>query len=320
MKQLTGDRLAERLGSLSEPVRLRLLAMLEAEELSVGEVARVLQLPQSTVSRHLKVLADAGWTSKRALGTATLYRLDAEGLDPEAAALWAPVRESLAGLPDVEEDRTRLAAVLAERPTDSLAFFGRIAGEWDELRRDLFGGRFTAEALLSLIPPTWVVADLGCGTGDAAAWLGARVERVVAVDRSDAMLDAARKRLGGAPNVEFLAGELELLPIERASVDATVSLLVLHHVASPEAALGEMARVLRTSRGGGVALVVDMLGHSRTEYRLTMGHKHLGFDPNAVGAWMRRAGFHTVRITELAREPEGKGPGLFAAAGWKAPT
>lgn len=320
MKQLAGDRLADRLGSLSEPVRLRVLALLGAEELSVGEVARVLQLPQSTVSRHLKVLAEAGWIAKRAVGTATLYRLDAEGLDPEGAALWAPVRESLASSPEVEEDRTRLQAVIAERPTDSLAFFGRIAGEWDELRRDLFGGRFTAEALLSLIPPTWVVADLGCGTGDAAAWLGPRVERVVAVDRSDAMLDAARKRLDRAPNVEFLPGELELLPLGRESVDATVSLLVLHHVERPDAAITEMARVLRTTRGGGVALIVDMLGHARAEYRLTMGHKHLGFDPEAVEAWMRRAGFHTVRTTELAREPEGKGPGLFAAAGWKPPS
>jgi ArsR family transcriptional regulator len=118
--------------------------------------------------------------------------------------------------------------------------------------------------------------------------------------------------------VEFLPGELEVLPLERGSVDATVSLLVLHHVEQPELAIAEMARVLRTSRGGGVALVVDMLRHSRAEYRLTMGHKHLGFDPETIGAWMSRAGLERVRLTELAREPEGKGPGLFAAAGWNA--
>ncbi len=320
MKHATGDRLAERLASLSEPIRLRVLALLGVEELSVGEVARVLQLPQSTVSRHLKVLAEAGWIDKRAAGTATLYRMDAGSLDAEAGALWAPIHASLADSPDVEEDRSRLEAVLAERPTDSHAFFGRIAGDWDELRRGLFGGRFTAEALLSLLPPTWAVADLGCGTGDAAAWLGPRVERVIAVDRSDVMLEAARKRLGERSNVDFLPGELELLPLEDESVDATVSLLVLHHVERPQAALAEMARVLRTERGGGVALVVDMLEHSRAEYRLTMGHKHLGFDPATVGEWMREAGFATVRRIELAREPEGKGPGLFAAAGWKART
>lgn len=317
MKQATGDRLAERLGSLSEPVRLRVLALLAAEELSVGEVARVLQLPQSTVSRHLKVLAEAGWIEKRAAGTATLYRMELGDLDDGAAALWAPVRGALEGSEEVGEDRTRLKAVLAERPSDSHAFFGRIAGDWDELRRGLFGARFTSEALLSLIPPHWTVADLGCGTGDAAAWLAPRVERVVAVDRSRAMLDAAQKRLEGAANVRFVEGELERLPLESGSVDAAASLLVLHHVEHPREALAEMARVVRCDRGGGVALVVDMLEHSRTEYRLTMGHKHLGFDPALVRTWMRDAGFQTVRASELAREPEGKGPGLFAVAGWK---
>jgi ubiquinone/menaquinone biosynthesis C-methylase UbiE/DNA-binding transcriptional ArsR family regulator len=316
MKPSRTTMMAERLDSLSEPVRLRVLVLLAGEELSVGEVAKVLQLPQSTVSRHLKVLAEAGWVSKRAVGTATLYRLDAEDLDAGGAALWEPVRGSLEGSREIAEDRERLAAVLAERPGDSEAFFGRIAGEWDAVRHELFGERFTLEALLGLVIPRWVVADLGCGTGDAAAWLGPLVERVVAIDQSPAMLDAARVRLGGISAVDFVQGELTELPLPDRSVDAAVCSLVLHHVGEPAAAVGQMARVLRTARGGGVALIVDMLEHRRSEYRHTMGHKHLGFRPEAVVGWLRGAGFARASYRELARDPAAKGPALFAAAGW----
>lgn len=307
---------ADRLGSLSEPVRLRVLSLLAAEELSVGEVAKVLQLPQSTVSRHLKVLAEAGWVGKRASGTATLYWMELGELDSNAAALWEPVQASLEGSREIAEDRERLAAVLAERPADSQAYFGRIAGEWEDVRRDLFGERFMLESLIGLIPPTWVVADLGCGTGDAAALLGPVVERVVAVDLSAPMLEAAKKRLGHIPSVEFVEGSLESLPIEDASVDAAVCSLVLHHVEEPRKVIGQMARVLRASRHGGVALVVEMLEHRRIEYRHTMGHRHLGFAPGQVTEWMREAGFVRTTSRELAREPSGRGPGLFAAAGW----
>ncbi|VAX36268.1 hypothetical protein MNBD_PLANCTO03-1053 [hydrothermal vent metagenome] len=316
MKTSRTTQTACRLDSLSESVRLRVLSLLAAEELSVGEVAKVVQLPQSTVSRHLKILAEAGWVAKRASGTATLYRMDSDDLDESAAALWQPVRESLEGSREIAEDRERLAAVLAERPADSQAYFGRIAGEWEAVRHDLFGERFTLEALLGLIPPRWVVADLGCGTGDAAAWLGPRVERVIAVDRSEAMLNAARKRLAGIPSVEFVEGEVESLPLADGSVDAAVSLLVLHHLEDPAAAIGQMARVVRTSRGGGVALIVEMLEHRRTEYRHTMGHKHLGFRPEAMVGWLRGAGFTRAEYRELARDPSGKGPGLFVAVGW----
>lgn len=316
MKSSRTQQTAERLGSLSEPVRLRVLTILADEELSVGEVAKVLQLPQSTVSRHLKLLAEAGWVGKRSVGTATLYRMDAAELDEAAEAMWQPVRRSLEGSREIAEDRERLAAVLAERPADSQAFFGRIAGEWEDVRRELFGDRFTAEALLGLIPPDWVVADLGCGTGDAAALLGPIVERVVAVDLSAPMLEAARSRLGGIPSVEFVEGSLESLPLADRSVDAAVCSLVLHHVEDPEAVIRQMARVVRPDRRGGVALVVDMLEHRRTEYRHTMGHRHLGFRPESVTGWMRGAGFEAVRCRELAREPAGRGPPLFAATGW----
>ena len=314
MKRTAGSiPVSERLSLLSEPVRLRILRLLEGEELSVGEVARVVQLPQSTVSRHLKVLGEGEWLLRRAAGTATYYRLVHDDLHPDARALWITVRDQLGQSLELAEDSRRLDAVLAERPADTQAFFGRIAGEWDRVRGDLFGERFTPVALLSLLPRDWVVADLGCGTGDAAEWLAPRVERVIAIDRSDAMLKAATKRLKGLGNVETIAADLGSLPLESGCVDAAACLLVLHHLPNPGDALAEMSRVLRRDRGGGIALVVDMVEHDRAEYRQTMGHVHLGFSREHMTGLFVEAGFEEPTFVELPSDPDGKGPGLFAA-------
>lgn len=308
--------LSEQLAELAEPTRLRLLVLLEREELSVGEVASVVQMPQSTVSRHLKLLAEGGWLVRRSVGTASYYRLVAEELDPGASALWQAVRSRLDDIPERHEDDRRLVAVLADRRADSVAFFGRLAGEWDELRRGLFGAGFTAPALLSLLPDSWTIADLGCGTGNASEQVAPCVSRVLAIDQSEAMLDAARKRLADAHNIEYRVGGLEALPLEDSSVDAAICLLVLHHIEEPLAAMREMFRVLRRDRGGGVALIVDMVEHRRTEYRVTFGHRHLGFSRTDIEHMLQQAGFERTRVRELPSNPEGKGPGLFAATGW----
>jgi len=312
--------LPDRLAALSEPIRLRIARLVEQQELSVGEVAHVVQLPQSTVSRHLKVLADAGWVERRTEGTATLYRLSLDDLAEEARSVWVAVRAGLlaSGDPSLEEDMRRLTSVLAERRTDSIAFFGRVAGEWDKVRGELFGEGFTAKALLALLSRDWVVADLGCGTGNAAELLAPFVREVIAIDRSGPMLDAARKRLTGdgapakAGTVRFIEGELERVPLMDAAVDAAVCVLVLHHLPEPEAAVREMRRIVRP---GGPALIVDMYEHDRTEYRRLMGHVHLGFSSPAIEKMMRGAGFADVHVSALASEGEAKGPGLFAAVG-----
>ena len=183
------------------------------------------------------------------------------------------------------------------------------------MRSRLFGADFTLRSLLALLPRNWVVADLGCGTGNASELLAPHVERVVAVDMSDPMLQAAKKRLAGLQNVQFAAGPLERLPLKDDSVDAVVCVLVLHHLDEPGAALREMRRVLRDGRGGGVALVVDMVEHTRDEYRSLMGHKRLGFSAAEMTKLMTDAGFGSVRVQPLPAEIDAKGPGLFAATG-----
>lgn len=305
---------AGRLATLSEPIRLRLLRLLEAEELTVGEVAKVVQMPQSTVSRQLKVLGDAGWLARRSEGTATLYRMVLDDLGVWDRSIWLAVREGLGEGPEFKEDGRRLKAVVAARRLDSQAFFGRVAGEWDDVRNELFGRGFTAQGLLGLLPREWTVADVGCGTGNVAELLAPWVGRLIAVDRSEPMLAAARKRLAGAKNIEFVEGEISRLPLGDGAVDAAVCVLVLHHVAEPGPAVAEMARIVRR---GGTVLAADMVEHGREEYRRMMGHVHLGFSRGAVEEAFRAAGLGDVRWTALPSDPEGRGPGLFVATGRK---
>ncbi|MFT3685412.1 MAG: metalloregulator ArsR/SmtB family transcription factor [Phycisphaerales bacterium] len=306
--------LVDRLAALSEPVRLRLLRLLEREELSVGELAKIVQLPQSTVSRHLKVLGDGGWIVSRSEGTSTLLRLVLDDLDEPHRALWRTVREQLGGTPELEEDTRRLTSVLAERMGDTQAFFGRVAGEWDGVRRELFGERATVQALLALLPEAWTVADIGCGTGNAAEVLAPLVSKVIAIDQSEAMLAAARKRLKGVENVEFMRGDVEKLPLKDASVDAAVCVLVLHHIEDPTVACREMARVLKP---GGVCLIVDMVEHDRVQYKHTMGHRWLGFGVPELVRLLGTVGLDSVKVSVLPAVAEAKGPGLFACAARK---
>lgn len=314
MKNIDATRLVEWLNDLGDVTRLRILALVEREELGVGEISRIVQLPQSTVSRHLKQLFENGWVVKRTVGTASLYRLMAEEIPGTAAELWTLARGRIEDSSAFKDDRHRMEEVLAARQTDSKAFFGRIGGEWDELRRELFGRDFSADALLGLLSPNMVVADIGCGTGDATAHLAPYIGRIIAIDREPAMLEAARKRLKGFSNVTFRQGDLEQLPLDDASVDAATVFLVLHHIEDPAAAVRELARVLKK---GGVIMIVDMVAHDRETYRHTMGHLHLGFDEKDVRRWAQAAGLSNVRMRRLRPDTESKGPGLFVATMWK---
>jgi len=300
----------EAMSLLSDPLRLRLLRLLDQHELGVGELARIVQVPQSTVSRHLKPLFESKWLVKRAEGTTSLYRHDPAAMVGPLRQLWELTREQIVTVTAIADDDHRLAQVLAERRGDSAQFFGRIGGDWSQLRGDLFGEGFTDGALLAMIDPGWTVADIGCGTGEATERLAPLVARVIAVDREASMLTAARHRLRGMQNVEFRKGDVHALPIGDAEVDAATAMLLLHHIDDPCAAIAEIARTLRP---GGRLLVVDMVAHDREHFRHTMGHRHLGFTPTDVAEWDGCGGLSLRRIHRLRPDTEAKGPGLFAA-------
>jgi ArsR family transcriptional regulator len=299
----------ERLGALADETRSRLLLLLDRHELAVGELCSVLQLPQSTVSRHLKVLGDGGWVVGRADGSSRRYTM-APDLEPEARRLWQVVRVQLAGGAAAAQDAERLRSVLAERRTRSQEFFTVAAAQWDALRAELFGQRADLVALPGLLDEEWTVGDLGCGTGQLTSALAPFVRRVIAVDQSRAMLAAARSRLREHGNVEIRSGDLEQLPIEDRELDAAVLLLVLHYVAEPASVLAQARRALKP---GGRLLVVDMTPHARDEYRQTMGHVWQGFAHDQITAWAAEAGLERVCYRSLPPEPQAKGPGLFAA-------
>lgn len=303
-------RIHDHLNVLSDATRGRLLLVLEGQELTVSELCAVLQMPQSTVSRHLKVLVDDAWLEVRPEGTSRFYLLEGDRLDKIRRKLWHAVRSELAALPAAAQDAQRLASVLAERASASREFFLASAGEWDRLRRELFGRQAAPAALLGLLDPGLVVGDLGCGTGAVSAALAPFIARVVAVDGSPSMLAAARERLAGVETVEIRSGELEELPVRDGELDAAVLHLVLHHVAEPGRVIAEAARALRPA---GRLLVVDMNPHDRQEYRHEMGHVWLGFDRRQIGKWIEGAGLGELRVVPLPADPEAKGPTLFAA-------
>jgi len=176
------------MSSLSDPTRLRLLHLLEFHELGVAELCEVLQLPQSTVSRHLKVLTDQGWTRHRREGTAHMYRTCAEELESAAGTLWELARRQVEQWATLKQDRVRLMRCLRKRERDPKAFFADAARRWDEMRAELYGQGCTVAALLAMLPAGWTVADLGCGTGWALSYLSPYVGRVIGVDQSPQML------------------------------------------------------------------------------------------------------------------------------------
>jgi len=298
---------------LADPTRLRLLRLLERHELGVVDLCDVLQAPQSTVSRHLKVLGDGGWVRGRREGTTNLYRMILDELEAPARRLWLLAREQTDTWSTVAQDRLRLERRLREREEKGgEAFFAGAAGEWDKVRSELYGQAFGVEAMLAMLPAGYVVADLGCGTGRMSEQLAGHVKQVIAVDNSPAMLKAAKKRLEGRENVDLRRGEVEALPIESGSCDAAVLVLVLTYVAEPAKGIGETARVLKP---GGRGVIVDLLPHDRPEFRRVMGQKHMGFSPGDVERWMGEAGFARVSCRALPPEPAAKGPALFLAAG-----
>ncbi len=305
-----GDSIFAHLGLLAEPTRARILRVLEREELGVGELKRVLQLPQSTVSRHLKALLVQGWIERRTEGASSRVRMANPGPSPEAAQLWSLVRDDPASARAAAEDLARLDDLVAQRQVDSRAFFGRVAARWDALRDELYGRDFTLPALTSLLPPTWTVVDLGCGTGETLARLAPAVRRVIGVDQEASMLDAARARLAGHDRVELIEADLTALPLPDATADAAVCVLVFHHLPDPARALAEARRVLKP---GGVLVLVDMVAHDRAAYRQTMGHRHLGFAPDAVAALADSAGLTLEDLHRLPADPEAQGPALFVA-------
>ena len=301
---------------LSEPLRLRILSLLEAEELSVGELSRCLGVSQSRVSNHLRVLREAELLAERHVGTSTFLRM-ARPTNGAAIAgrLWDVLREEMEALPDHGADQVRLESVLAERSGGD-SFFDRAAGEWDKIAGAFETGLARERAAGHLLPARFEVADLGCGTGYMGAALLGRASRLISVDFSDPMLAEAKKRLLKNPRgteLEFRQGTLDHLPLEDAEVDGVLAGMVLHHMEAPDRALEEMFRILRP---GGSVSVLELAPHGESWMRQELNDLHLGLEPGDVLAAFERAGFEDLVLDPVedryqpSRADESAGEGV----------
>jgi ArsR family transcriptional regulator len=284
------------LGLLAEPSRVRLLALLAEQELTVGELCAATELGQSRVSTHLGKLREAGLLRDRRAGGSTFYRM-ANGEMPEAARkLWSVVAADLDDA-QVAADRRRCAGVLRAR-----AATGRwpdsVAGEmerhyspgrtWEALARGLIG-------LVELGD----VLDAGAGDGATAQLIAPRARSVTCVDISETLIDAARVRLAGHPNAKAQVADLGDLPFAEASFDQVLALNVLTHLRAPGRAVGELARVLRP---GGRLVLVTLAAHDHLDVTSGYGHVHPGFRPAEVRRLIERAGLAVEQCALTSRE------------------
>ena len=308
------DRLLRWMNGLADETRLRLLSLLAEHELGVSDLCDVLQLPQSTVSRHLKILADEAWVSSRRQGTTNLYQVVLDELEERQRELWLITREEAKDWATLAQDKLRLQQFVLNKHQDADAFFADAAEQWESIRHELYGQHFTTDAMLALIPSQWTLADLGCGSGILAAELAPYVSQVIGVDNSEPMLIAAQQRTEAATNIDLRKGELTAIPIEDGAVDATLCVIVLSYIQDAAAAVKEMARILKP---GGRAVIVDLLAHNRDPFRRQMGQVHTGFTTDRMTELLEQAGLDNATCRPLPPAPEATGPALLIATATK---
>lgn len=304
---------AELFKALSDATRQQLLQLLTTQELSVSELVEVLRQPQSTVSRHLKVLHEAGLLVDRRVGAAVRYSavppavIEGEtGVGKASQAgngIHVSLRDRLLDWARQEPldggVRARLEGALRRRQGSPTDFFEAVGSRWDQMRVESFGEVFHFEALVALLPRKWTVADIGTGTGYLLPVLAKQFRKVIAVDPAERMLALARRRVEQLEHgeVEFRRGSLAKLPLGDGEVDLAIASLVLHHVPEPDRALVEIRRCLKK---GGQALIIEQSDHDDAVFQERTGDLWRGFGPGVLEGWLRGAGFVDVETRPLS--------------------
>lgn len=303
-------RIEPTLRALADPTRLRIMRLLAAMELAVGELALVLGQSQPRVSRHIRILCDAGLAERRKEGAWVFLRsaigeLRAPPLGAVAARLLAVAEEGDAQFAArCAEDRRHLAAIRAARESAAQTYFARHAAEWDELR-GLHSPDGPVEAALAKALggiSLGALLDVGTGTGRIAELLSPRAVQVTGLDKSPEMLRLARTRLQDLPagQLDLVQGDFTALPFAAASFDTVVFHQVLHYAQEPEPALTEAARVCRP---GGTIAIVDFAAHDREELRSQHAHARLGFSDEQMLTLLAEAGFQAAPSVALPGKP-----------------
>jgi SAM-dependent methyltransferase len=281
----------------ADPNRLRILLLLNGEELSVAELQEILAMGQSTISTHLSQLKQAGLVEDRRTGKNNLYRRPAG-----STALDQLLADAEQEIPEAARDQAARRRVLTKRQDRTRAFFDSVAGR---LNRNYVPGKSwksLAEALLRLLPPV-TIADLGAGEGASALLLSRTAKRVIAVDSSARMIEVGRAEAlrNGIQNVEFRLGDMEEIPIGAGEVDLVFFSQSLHHVLHPERALHEAARILAP---GGRIVILDLARHRFEEARELYADEWLGFSESDLESMLHAAGFTSIETTLVDKEAD----------------
>ena len=289
---------------VADPNRLRILLLLEREELSVAELQEILSMGQSTLSTHLSQLKQTGLVEDRRTGKNILYRLQAtRGTQAKSfAQLLDVLRQGAAEIPESDRDAEALRLVLRKRQDKMRSYFDELAGRFG---RQYVPGRSwkgVAEMLLRLLPPL-VIADLGAGEGTLSQLLAQRAKKVIAVDNSEKMVEfgAGLARKHGVKNLQYRQGDLESVPIDNASVDLALFSQSLHHAQHPQRAIVEAHRILKP---GGRIAVLDLVKHHFEEAREMYADLWLGFTEVEIESFLREGGFKNVQTSVVHREQE----------------
>jgi len=287
---------------LADPSRLRILLLVEREELSVAELQEILGMGQSRISTHLAQLKQAGLVEDRRNGKSILYRLK-HGIQSNGfSQMLGVLRQAAAEIPEAEQDSEALRLALRRRQDKMRSYFDELAGKFG---RNYVPGRSwqgLAETLLTLMPPM-VIADLGAGEGTFSQLLARRSKKVIAVDNSEKMVEYGREwaRKHGVKNLEYRKGDLEEVPIPDATVDLAFFSQALHHAQHPDRAVAEASRILKP---GGRIVVLDLLRHSYEEARELYADLWLGFTEVEVTRFLRQAGFKNIETSIVHSEED----------------
>ena len=289
------------LRALSDPTRLRIVALLEKDELSVNELQEITRLGQSRISTHLGLLSDCGLVQSRREGKRTFYKLNQQA-DTVAGEF---IQLAIRGAKELTEqagDQINLKRILSRRREQAQVYFNHIAGRFDRVYGPGRSWQAFGHLLLRMLPPL-VVADLGAGEGLLSELLARRCKKVIAVDNSERIVafGAAKAKKNGLKNLEFRLGDLQNPPVEAGSVDLVILSQALHHAEDPGAALASAAKLLKPH---GQILMLDLLRHNFDKARELYGDRWLGFAESDLHRWLEAAGFKKVEISVVAREEQ----------------
>ena len=289
------------LRALSDPTRLRIIALVEKEELSVNELQEITRMGQSRISTHLGLLQDCGLVQSRREGKRTFYKLNALAGGPEGELLQLAIR-GVKELPEHSGDQINLKRILGRRRAQEQVFFNQVAGRFDRVYGPGRSWQAFGQLLLRVLPPL-VVADLGAGEGLLSELLARRCKKVIAVDNSEKIVafGATKAKKNNLKNLEFRLGDLENPPIDPDSVDLVILSQALHHANEPARAVESAHRILKAR---GQIVILDLSKHHFEQAHELYGDRWLGFAESDLHRWLEQAGFKHVDISIVAREEQ----------------